>query len=147
MKTKPLPLLLLVLAGSTVYTQAVGAPANNKEPAKTSNAAPSGTSDLLKKLRMKVEQFTPQKKLSATTAVGGVRGSSVGAADVYWKGEAEPMVIDEDELMAFQKGMDLVDEDQIEQAHAAFADFLKAYPYSLLKEDASSVLSQLATAK
>lgn len=99
------------------------------------------------KLRMKIEQMTPQKKLGTTTAVGGVRGSAVEASDVYWKGEAKPQSIDADELAAFQKAMALVEAGQKEQAQAAFTEFVKAYPGSPLKADADQAMARLLAGK
>ena len=99
------------------------------------------------RLRMKIEQMTPQKKLGTTTAVGGVRGSAVEASDVYWKGEAKPQSIDADELTAFQKAMGLVETEQKEQAQAAFAEFAKAYPDSPLKADADQAMARLLAGK
>ncbi len=99
------------------------------------------------KLRMKIEQMTPQKKLGTTTAVGGVRGSAVEASDVYWKGEAKPQSIDADELGAFQKAMALVEAEQKDQAKAAFAEFSKTYPSSPLKADADQILARLIAGK
>ncbi len=99
------------------------------------------------RLRMKIEQMTPQKKLGSTTAVGGVRGAAVEATDVYWKGEAKPQSIDADELGAFQKAMALVEAEQKDQAKAAFAEFTKAYPNSPLKADADQVMARLIAGK
>ncbi len=99
------------------------------------------------KLRMRIEQMMPQKKLATTTAVGGVRGAAVEAADVYWKGEAKPQSIDADELTAFQKAMALVEADQKEQAQAAFTDFARTYPESPLKADADQALARLLAGK
>lgn len=99
------------------------------------------------RLRMKVEQMTPQKKLGSTTAVGGVRGAAVEASDVYWKGEAKPQSIDADELTAFQKAMALVESDQKDQAQAAFVEFGKSYPNSPLKADADQVMARLLAGK
>lgn len=99
------------------------------------------------RLRLKVEQMTPQKKLGSTTAVGGVRGAAVEASDVYWKGEAKPQSIDADELTAFQKAMALVEADQKEQAQAAFIEFAKAYPNSSLKPDAEQAMTRLLAGK
>jgi TolA-binding protein len=101
-------------------------------------------SGFMEKLRMKVEQLTPQKQVSTTTAVGGVRGSAVAAADVYWKGEAKPQTIDAAELEAFQKGVALVESDQKAQALAVFTEFSKTYPESLLKADAEEIMRHLA---
>ena len=39
------------------------------------------------KMRKKIETFTPKKRLTATTAVGGVRGAQIESDDLYWKGE------------------------------------------------------------
>jgi len=99
------------------------------------------------KLRMKIEQMTPQKKLTTTTAVGGVRGAAVEVSDVYWKGEAKPQTVDDGELTAFQKAMALVESGQKEQARAAFGEFVKAYPASPLKPDADQAIARLVAAK
>jgi TolA-binding protein len=112
------------------------------------SAAPGDSwSGFWERLRMKIEQMTPQKKLGTTTAVGGVRGSAVEASDVYWKGEAKPQSIDADELTAFQKAMGLVETEQKEQAQAAFAEFAKAYPDSPLKADADQAMARLLAGK
>lgn len=110
--------------------------------AQTAGQADSWTG-FWERLRLKIEQMTPQKKLGSTTAVGGVRGSAVEASDVYWKGEAKPQSIDPDELGAFQKAMALVEAEQKEQAQAAFTEFTKAYPNSLLKADADQAMARL----
>jgi TolA-binding protein len=94
-------------------------------------------------LRMKLEQLTPQKKLSTTTAVGGVRGAPVEVADVYWKGETKPQLVDADELTAFQKALALVEAGQKDQAQAAFAEFSRSYPESSLREQADQALARL----
>lgn len=95
------------------------------------------------KLRLKIEQMTPQKKLGTTTAVGGVRGAAVEVADVYWKGEARPQAVDEDELAAFQKAMGLVESRQKDAALAAFGDFSRNFPNSPLKADADQARARL----
>ena len=94
-------------------------------------------------LRKKIELLTPRKKISTTTAVGGVRGSLADADDVYWKGEANSQTIDAEELAAFKKAMDLVDAGDVAGAQAAFGDFLKKHPDSGLREDAEMALAQL----
>ena len=94
-------------------------------------------------LRMKIEQLTPQKKLTTTTAVGGVRGAAVEATDVYWKGESKPQFIDPEELGAFQKAIALAEGGQKDQAKTAFADFAKSYPNSPLRKDADLAMAQL----
>ena len=132
---KPLITLLLALSVSGVYAQSGG-----QQPA-------DSWSGFWEKLRMKIEQMTPQKKLTTTTAVGGVRGSAVEASDVYWKGETQVQSIDGDELTAFQKAMGLVETDQKEQARAAFIEFAKAYPNSPLKADADQAMARLLAGK
>jgi TolA-binding protein len=115
-------------------------------------AAPAYSADdtqggsLWERLRKKIELLTPRKKITTTTAVGGVRGAQADADDVYWKGEAN-QTIDADELAAFKKGISLVDVGDVPGAQAAFADFQKKYPDSRLHEDAQSALAQLQPKK
>ena len=100
---------------------------------------------LWERLRKKIELLTPKKKLTTTTAAGGVRGTLADA--VYWKGEEEQIVIDEDELTAFTKAIELVDTGKTDDAKAAFAGFVKQYPDSSLRPDAEAALAQLAPAQ
>lgn len=95
------------------------------------------------KLRTKVETLTPQKQLNVATAVGGVRGAAAGADDIYWKGESRDLLIDADELGAFQKALGLVEANKAAEAKAAFADFVKQYPDSRLKADAEEAIREL----
>ncbi len=99
--------------------------------------------NFMDKLRMKLEHVTPQKKITATTAVGGVRAAPAESSDVYWKGEAKTLAVDPAELAAFQKAMSLVDEGKNDQAQAAFADFAKKYPDSPLRKDAEQAQAYL----
>jgi TolA-binding protein len=92
-------------------------------------------------LRSKLESLTPQKKVTATNATGGVRGSAVAAEDVYWKNEATGQTIDSDELDAFKKGVKLIDVGDKGQAKTAFSDFIKKYPGSSLRKDADQALA------
>lgn len=102
---------------------------------------------LWERLRKKIELLTPKKKLTTTTAAGGVRGSLADADDVYWKGEAKPVAIDETELAAFSEAIALVDAGNTADAQAAFAQFLKQYPDSALRTDAEAALAQLGSGK
>lgn len=102
---------------------------------------------LWERLRKKIELLTPKKKLTTTTAAGGVRGSLADADDVYWKGEAEQVAVDADELKAFTNAIELVDSGKMDEAKAAFADFVKQYPDSSLRKDAEAALAQLKPAK
>jgi TolA-binding protein len=99
------------------------------------------------KLRVKIEQMAPQKKVSATTAVGGVRGAKVAADDVYWKGEKTAAVVDADELEAFKSAMALAAGGEQAKAQAAFSEFVTKNPDSPLRKDADLALAQLQTSK
>ena len=104
----------------------------------------SGSASLWERLRKKIESFTPQKKIGATNAVGGVRGAPSDASDIYWKGEESHEAIDADELAAFKKAMDLAAAGETKQAHVAFAEFIKKHPDSSLRKDADQALAALA---
>lgn len=100
---------------------------------------------LWERLRKKIEIMTPKKKLSTTTAAGGVRGSLADADDVYWKGEAKD--IDATELTAFKNAIALVETGKTADAQAAFSDFIKQHPDSSLRGDAEAALAQLQATK
>ncbi len=102
---------------------------------------------LWERLRKKIELLTPKKKISTTTAVGGVRGKQAESEDVYWKGEANTKPVDADELAAFKKAISLVDAGDQAAARTAFADFQKKYPDSALREDAETALAALQPRK
>ena len=102
---------------------------------------------LWERLRMKIEMLTPKKKISTTTAVGGVRGSQADADDVYWKGEAKAQPVDAEELAAFKKALSLADAGDVAGAQSAFSDFLKKHPDSRLREDAEQALTLLQPKK
>jgi len=108
-------------------------------------AVSSSEPSLWERLRKKIETMTPKKKLSTTTAAGGVRGSLADADDVYWKGETK--AIDADELTAFKKAITLVDAGNAAGAQTAFSDFIKKYPDSTLRSDAEAALAQLQVSK
>lgn len=99
------------------------------------------------KLRSKIEQITPQKKVTATTAVGGVRGARMATDDFYWKGEKVVQAVDKDELEAFKQAMAMVTAGELAQAQAAFAEFISKNPDSPLRKDADQALAQLQAAK
>lgn len=102
---------------------------------------------LWERLRQKIELLTPRKKISTTTAVGGVRGALADADDVYWKGQANSQPIDFDELSAFKKAVALVDAGDMSGAQSAFGDFVKQHPDSRLREDAEQALAELQPKK
>ena len=99
------------------------------------------------KLRAKIEQMAPQKKVTATTAVGGVRGAKMATDDVYWKGEKVAQSIDADELEAFKKAVALAAAGDLASAQAAFSEFITKNPDSALRKDADQALAQLQAAK
>jgi TolA-binding protein len=99
------------------------------------------------KLRVKLEQMAPQKKVSATTAVGGVRGAKVVADDVYWKGESAATVVDADELEGFKSAMALAAGGELVKAQLAFTEFVTKNPDSPLRKDADQALAQLQVSK
>lgn len=116
-------------------------------------AAPAYSADdnqggsLWERLRRKIEMLTPKKKISTTTAVGGVRGAQADAEEVYWKGEASAQPIDADELADFKKAIALVDTGDMPGAQAGFSDFLKKHPDSRLRADAEMAVAQLQPKK
>jgi TolA-binding protein len=107
----------------------------------------SDTLGFWEKLRVKLEQMAPQKKVTATTAVGGVRGAKMAADDVYWKGEKVAEVVDADELETFKGAMALAATGDLVKAQAAFGDFITKNPESTLRKDAEQALAQLQTSK
>ena len=123
-------LAIVVLLGITLGSQTLFA-ADGKD----------STLSFWEKLRKKIEMLAPQKKVNATTAVGGVRGAQVSADDTYWKGEK--VQIDPEELVAFNKAMSLAEAGETKQAQDAFAEFVKKSPDSLLRKDADLALAQL----
>jgi hypothetical protein len=125
---------LFVLLGAVLAT-----------PAYSADAKPEVS--LWERLRMKIEMLTPKKKVSTTTAVGGVRGSLADADDVYWKGESKVQPVDAEELAAFKKAISLADAGDVTGAQAAFSDFLKKHPESRLHDDAEQALALLQPKK
>lgn len=133
MKKLIIPLLALYLA---MGSQTLYAEGKNDE-----------TLSFWEKLRVKIEQMAPQKKVSATTAVGGVRGAKMVADDVYWKGEKTAPVVDADELDAFKSAMTLAAGGELAKAQAAFGEFVTKNPDSPLRQDAEQALVQLQVSK
>lgn len=108
---------------------------------------PEATLSFWEKLRAKIEQMTPQKKVAATTAVGGVRGAKMATDDVYWKGEKIAETVDADEYDAFNKAVALAAAGELEKAQAAFTEFVSKNPDSPLRKDADQALAQLKPAQ
>jgi TolA-binding protein len=129
--TVPLLLLSMALVSQTLHAEGKS----------------DGSLSFWEKLRVKIEQMAPQKKVSATTAVGGVRGAKVAADDVYWKGESAAAVVDADELAAFKSAMALAAVGEQAKAQAAFSEFVTKNPESPLRKDADQALAQLQASK
>jgi len=126
-------IMVLVLVAASACLPATMFAADNGKP------SPS----LWENLRKKIETFTPQKKIGASNAVGGVRGAPGDANDIYWKSEAGKESIDEAELLAFKKATDLAASGESKQASAAFSEFIRSYPGSPLRKDADQALLAL----
>jgi TolA-binding protein len=126
--------IIVLFVAASVFFPATMFAADNGKP------SPS----LWENLRKKIETFTPQKKIGASNAVGGVRGAPGDANDIYWKSEAGKESIDEAELLAFKKATDLAAAGEGKQASAAFSEFIKNYPDSPLRKDADQALLALA---
>ena len=127
------PLLLLCL---TVASQALHA-----------EGKAASSPGFWESLRARLEQMAPQKRVTATTAVGGVRGAKMATEDVYWKGEKVAQTVDADELDSFQNAMKLAAAGELEKAQAAFAEFVAKNPDSPLRQDAEQALAQLQAGK
>ena len=128
---KPLLLVCMVLGSQTLYAEGKS----------------DGTPGFWEMLRAKIEQMAPQKKATATTAVGGVRGAKMATDDVYWKGEKATQTVDADELEAFQRAMALATAGELAKAQEAFVEFVTKNPDSTLRKDADQALAQLQASK
>ncbi|OGS96025.1 MAG: hypothetical protein A3H31_04920 [Gallionellales bacterium RIFCSPLOWO2_02_FULL_57_47] len=128
-------LIMLLLLGLALFSQALHAGEKNDKAL-----------SFWDRLRGKIESLTPQKQLGATTATGGVRGAFIASEDMYWKNDTSGQTIGSDELEVFTRAMKLTDSDDKAQAQAAFAEFIKQYPQSILRKDADQALALLQNA-
>lgn len=100
--------------------------------------------DYWQQLKERLTQLAPQKKGTATTAVGGVRGSKDQAADtLYWKGEANKAPVSEEEYASFTAAYQLAADGKKEDATSKFQSFIKEYPQSPLKGEALTAIENL----
>lgn len=100
--------------------------------------------DYWQQLKERLAQIAPQKKGSATTAVGGVRGSKDQAADtLYWKDEAVKVQVPEEEYARFTAAQQSAADGKKEQAMAGFQSFVRDYPQSALKAEAVAAIEVL----
>lgn len=94
----------------------------------------------------KLEQLTPQKKTAATSAVGGIRGAKDLSADLlHWKGEVAQPTIDAEEYARFKEAL-VAGAGGSPEAVPLFEAFLRDYPSSTLRADATAALQQLQAA-
>lgn len=117
--------------------------ANEESGQKGGGQKESEATSLWDSLRKKIETFTPKKKLSATTAVGGVRGALVESEDLYWKGERIAEEINPKELKDFDNALVLYEAGNSDGAKNAFGKFVTDYPESILVSDANKALELL----
>ncbi len=96
------------------------------------------------KLNAKLATYTPQRNVYANNEIPGSHGTGIGANDLYWKGETKPNLLDAEELSAFKHAVDFAAAGQAEPAQAAFSEFNKAYPESVLRKDAELALESLS---
>jgi TolA-binding protein len=151
MKIKHL-LIPLLLAGSPVGSLAQGAEDGESVARAEREAGSADFWDVVREkpeylwdlLRQKIEQYTPKKELSATTAAGGVRGAQVSADDLYWKDEHVSKVIAEDEYAAFDRALGRAQSGDQVAARAAFESFIAGYPDSELRPEAEQALEYLS---
>jgi TolA-binding protein len=100
--------------------------------------------DYWQQLKERLAQIAPQKKGSATTAVGGVRGSKDQAADtLYWKDEATKVQVAEEEYARFSAAYQLAVDGEKERATAGFRSFVNDYPQSPLKAETLAAIETL----
>lgn len=92
------------------------------------------------RVRVKLSLITPSRAMTATTAVGGVRGLDVQAEDVYWKGENRAS---QEELNEFKTAIGHAQEGRASEAQEAMKQFLLNHPKSVLAPEATAALGLL----
>ncbi|OGP63825.1 MAG: hypothetical protein A2V65_01940 [Deltaproteobacteria bacterium RBG_13_49_15] len=99
--------------------------------------------DFWKSMLSKIGQFVPKKKIATETSIAGIRGASQEGETLYWKGEAENVVVSEKELEQFKAAVEKALSGEREQALRMFQDFSKAYPESPLRIDSQQAIGKL----
>ncbi|MEW5909915.1 MAG: hypothetical protein AB1659_08970 [Thermodesulfobacteriota bacterium] len=102
--------------------------------------------DFWKSMLVKIGQFVPKKKIGTETSIAGIRGASQEGDTLYWKGEAENVVVTEKELEQFKAAVQKALSGEREQALKMFQDFNKSYPDSPLRIDAQHAIGKLMKA-
>jgi TolA-binding protein len=91
-------------------------------------------------LASKLHKLAPTRKSTATTAVGGVRGTKGEGDDIYWKGREKSVEIGEDELEKFNQAVESRGKGDTELALKQFDEFLRYFPKSTLRADAQQAV-------
>ena len=98
-------------------------------------------------LASKLHKLAPTRKSTATTAVGGVRGTKGDGSEIYWKGKETGVEIGEDELERFNQAMESRNKGDKELALRQFDEFLRDFPKSTLRSDAQQAVELLKADK
>src|SRR6185369_16986321 len=98
------------------------------------------------RLQTRLEKVTPSKKVSAATAVGGVRGAkNDDSADIYWKGRDKALDMNDEELGAFNRAMESRRKGEHDVALKQFEEFLSLYPQSQFRVEGLQAAELLKT--
>lgn len=108
---------------------------------------PTPNESIWEKLRVKIENLTPKKKLIAVTAVGGVRGAKNESEELYWKDEAKEADVSEEELLKFSTVVQAASEAPVEKALELLNGYISENPNSYFVNDAKEAVAQLQPAK
>jgi hypothetical protein len=96
------------------------------------------------KLQTKLEKITPAKKVSTTSAVGGVRGAkNDDASDIYWKGRDKALEMSDEELEKFNLAMESRRKGDNELSLKQFEEFLNLYPQSQFRVEGLQAVDTL----
>ncbi len=94
-------------------------------------------SEWLKRLQNKIAQIVPKKSIPLSTGVAGVRGAREDSqVKLYWKGKKGEEAVTEEEIAAFQAGVDLAGKGDWDGSVRQLDQFMKQHPESALIPDA-----------
>lgn len=103
-------------------------------------STPSPLQAFFDRVRVKISMLTPTRPMTATTAVGGVRGLDVQAEDIYWKGESRASP---DEIAEFNEALGHAQAGRSSEAQEGMKRFLVNHPKSALAPEATAALGLL----
>jgi hypothetical protein len=96
------------------------------------------------KLQSKLDKVSPSKKISTTTAVGGVRGAkNDDASDIYWKGRDKTLDMNDEELAKFTLALESRRKGENEIAIKQFEEFLELYPQSQFRVEGLQAIEMI----